>query len=107
LGNDKLTGGDGNDAFVFNTALNGTNNVDSIGDFDPLEDVIRIDNAVFNGLATGTLASAAFAKNATGNAGDASDRIIYETDTGNCISMRTATAQARRFCSRSSTLAWG
>ena len=33
-------------------------------------------------LARGTLSPGAFASNASGLAGDASDRIIYETDTG-------------------------
>jgi Ca2+-binding RTX toxin-like protein len=81
-GNDTLTGGAGGDFFVFSTAL-GASNVDTITDFNVAADTIRIDNAVFAGLATGTLASDAFAANTTGNAGDATDRIIYETDTGN------------------------
>ena len=35
--------------------------------------------------ATGALAAAAFRANTTGLAGDASDRIIYETDTGRLL----------------------
>jgi serralysin len=81
-GKDTLTGGNGGDFFVFNTALNASTNVDTITDFNVAADTIRIDNAVFAGLANGTLAAAAFKANTTGNAGDASDRIIYETDTG-------------------------
>jgi Ca2+-binding RTX toxin-like protein/subtilisin-like proprotein convertase family protein len=81
-GKDTLTGGGGADFFVFNTALNASTNVDTITDFNVAADTIRIDNAVFLGLSTGTLASTAFKANTTGNAGDASDRIIYETDTG-------------------------
>ena len=46
------------------------------------EDRIVLENAIFTGLANGGLAAAAFAANTTGLAGDASDRIIYETDTG-------------------------
>ena len=47
------------------------------------DDTIQLENAIFTALtATGTLASAAFRANTTGLAGDSSDRIIYETDTG-------------------------
>jgi Ca2+-binding RTX toxin-like protein len=83
-GSDTLSGGAGNDAFVFNTAIGvKANNVDAITDFNVADDTIRLDNAVFTALtATGTLASTAFRANTTGLAGDSSDRIIYETDTG-------------------------
>ena len=80
-GNDTMTGGAGNDTFVFNTAL-GSGNVDHIADFNVAADTMKIDNAFFTGLTTGTLSAAAFASNSTGLAGDASDRIIYESDTG-------------------------
>ncbi len=46
------------------------------------DDTIRLDDLVFAGLPTGTLASSAFASNLTGTATDEFDRIIYETDTG-------------------------
>ena len=49
-GNDRLTGGAGNDSFVFNTALNTTTNVDTITDFNPIYDTIRLDNAVMSAL---------------------------------------------------------
>ncbi|MGO4852061.1 calcium-binding protein, partial [Phaeovulum sp. W22_SRMD_FR3] len=81
LGNDRMTGGAGSDSFVFNTAL-GAGNSDVIVDFSVTDDSIRLDDAVFQGLALGRLASPAFAANLTGFAEDASDRIIYETDTG-------------------------
>ncbi len=80
-GNDVLTGGAGNDTFIFNSAP-GAANVDSISDFSVVHDSIHLDDAVFVGLATGTLAANAFAANATGFAATPSDRIIYETDTG-------------------------
>jgi Ca2+-binding RTX toxin-like protein len=80
-GLDTLTGGSGSDSFVFNTAL-GTSTVDRIADFNAVADTIRLENAIFTGLAAGTLAATAFARNSTGNAADASDRIIYESDTG-------------------------
>ncbi len=82
LGSDILTGGRGADSFVFNTAL-GSSNVDRITDFDVLADAIRLENAIFIGLSGGTLAASAFAANMTGDATDARDRIIYESDTGN------------------------
>ena len=83
LGNDVLTGGIGNDIFVFDTALSASANVDRITDFNVVNDTIRLENAIFKALtAVGTLGAAAFAKNTTGLAADASDRIIYETDTG-------------------------
>jgi len=50
LGNDTLTGGGGNDYFVFNTAPNGTGNVDTITDFSKLTgntDFLQFSKAVF------------------------------------------------------------
>jgi Ca2+-binding RTX toxin-like protein len=82
LGKDRLTGGDDKDAFLFDVApIKG--NVDTITDFSVGEDKIWLDHDVFaeaGGL--GKLAKAAFATNAAGQAKDALDRIIYETDTG-------------------------
>jgi Ca2+-binding RTX toxin-like protein len=80
-GNDTLTGGPGKDVFVFNTAL-GPSNVDRITDFNPVDDTIWLENAVFIGLPNGTLSANALAQNLSGNATTASHRIIYETDTG-------------------------
>ena len=82
-GNDTLTAGAGNDILVFNTALNGATNVDSIADFDISADSIHIDNAVFTALAaTGVLAASAF-RDIAAAPKDASDRIIYNSGTGN------------------------
>jgi Ca2+-binding RTX toxin-like protein len=83
LGNDTLTGNAGKDQFVFDTAV-GATNVDTITDFIFVDDTIRLDDAIFNAIVgTGTLTAAQFVANTTGLAGDADDRIIYETDTGN------------------------
>lgn len=81
LGNDSLTGGSGTDFFVFNTALSAAN-IDRVADFAAGTDEIRIENAIFTGIAGGVLTSGAFVANATGAATTAAHRIIYETDTG-------------------------
>lgn len=83
LGNDTLYGEAGKDIFLFNTKLSASTNVDTIGDFNVTDDTIRLDNAIFTQITgTGTLTVAQFYKSAAGVANDASDRIIYETDTG-------------------------
>jgi Ca2+-binding RTX toxin-like protein len=83
-GNDTLTGGSGMDTFSFTTALNATSNVDRITDFNVSADTIQLENGVIPGLgvAVGTLSAASFWKSASGLAHDATDRVIYETDTG-------------------------
>jgi Ca2+-binding RTX toxin-like protein len=79
-GADQLTGLGGQDAFLFNTALNGATNVDVIEDFTLADDTIRLDDAVFVGLAVGTLAATQFVIGAA--AQDADDRIVYDDATG-------------------------
>jgi Ca2+-binding RTX toxin-like protein len=88
-GNDKLTGGAGADDFYFNTAP-GSGNVDTIKDFVHLTDDIVLDKSFFGALGTlGNLAGTAFkaANNIGASSGgtgvDSSDRILYDTDTGN------------------------
>jgi Ca2+-binding RTX toxin-like protein len=78
-GADTLTGNGGNDAFVFNTAL-GAGNIDRVIDFNKLQDKLHIDNAIFTGLGSGALTSAAFFAGAAAH--DSSDRIIYNNSTG-------------------------
>jgi Ca2+-binding RTX toxin-like protein len=80
-GNDRLTGGIGSDRFVFSTAL-GTTNVDRMTDYNVAADTVALENAIFTGLVAGTLTASAFRTNTTGLAGDASDRIIYDSDSG-------------------------
>ncbi len=85
-GNDTLTGASGDDNFYFNTALSAATNMDLIIDFNVADDVISLDDAIFTAIGgLGTLAAAAFKANTTGLATDGSDRIIYETDTGDLI----------------------
>ncbi|MDX2309363.1 MAG: calcium-binding protein [Hyphomicrobium sp.] len=81
LGNDLMTGGTGADTFFFNTAPNSTANVDFISDFRSVDDTFRLENAVFTGLATGTLSTSAFVAGTA--AINSNDRIIYDQATGN------------------------
>jgi len=80
-GADTITGGKGKDVFVFNKSLS-TAGVDRITDFSVVDDTIRLENTFYKGIAAGALTPDAFRKNTTGDAADASDRIIYESDTG-------------------------
>lgn len=80
-GVDTLFGGSGRDAFVFDSTR-GSSNADVIDDFSAIDDVIHLWSERFAGLATGTLAQGAFVANLSGQAATASQRIIYETDTG-------------------------
>lgn len=79
-GNDSLSGGNGNDYFVFDN-LSG---FDLITDFQSGSDKIVLSRAVFNMLGSGATLSTAQFNSGTGATGglDASDRIIYNTTTG-------------------------
>lgn len=77
-GADILTGGTGDDIFVFDAPF--TSAIDKITDFSPADDIIGLENAIFNGLSTGFLNSSAFHIGA--HADDATDRIIYNAQTG-------------------------
>lgn len=85
LGKDMLTGGAGRDFFVFNTAPSMAN-LDTITDFNGSEnDKIQLGKAIFGGFAQiGALTADQFhaASGATA-AHDATDRIIYDTTSGN------------------------
>ncbi|MFC1459981.1 calcium-binding protein [Microvirga arabica] len=79
-GNDRLNGESGRDIFIFDTALNAAENVDTIRRFSIKNDTIRLDDAIFTALATGTLAASAFYRGA--GAHDADDRIIHNRSSG-------------------------
>jgi Ca2+-binding RTX toxin-like protein len=85
-GNDTLTGGLGADSFVFDTAP-ASGNVDQVTDFMSASDRLNFDNAVFTALGTDgnfVAGDARFAAGAGFTSGrDASDRIVYDTNTGN------------------------
>jgi Ca2+-binding RTX toxin-like protein len=55
-------------------------NRDTIVDFSVLDDTIKLENAVFTGLAAGALAANRFQIGA--NANDVNDRIIYDSANG-------------------------
>jgi Ca2+-binding RTX toxin-like protein len=81
-GPDTLDGGAGMDSFVFNTSLSG--GVDTIVAFNPIEDQMMVDNAVFTALAaTGPLSGAAFTIGAAATA--LSHRFIYNSANGQLL----------------------
>ena len=91
IGNDVLNGGQGKDmliggadldVFVFSAAA-GVANSDTVSGYVSAQDRIQLDDAVFGVLSVGALAAVNFTANATGLAVRGTDRIIYETDTGN------------------------
>jgi hypothetical protein len=83
FGNDTLSGEVGADKFVFDTKPNAKSNKDAIKDFRVVDDTIWLDNAAFTKVGkNGALKSSAFFVNKTGVAHDASDRVIYDKDSG-------------------------
>ena len=79
MGSDTLTGGSGNDSFVFNTAADDA--ADLITDFNPVDDTIKLDNAVFASLTRhGVLSDQHFIIGTA--AADNNDFVIYDTQTG-------------------------
>jgi hypothetical protein len=78
-GSDTLRGLGGSDSFRFSTAF-GAGNIDHILDYNVAADTIQLENAVFTGLAGGTLAAGAFFIGAAAH--DADDRIIYNATNG-------------------------
>ena len=85
-GRDKLSGGTGPDGFVFDAKLSARFNVDVIFGFNPKEDLIYLDNAVFKKAGRGSFAEPLQIKKAAfwigDEAHDASDRILYDKSTG-------------------------
>jgi serralysin len=79
-GDDELTGLAGQDTFAFDTALDAATNLAVIADFSVADDTIQLENDIFFGLATGTLAANQFVIAAA--AQDADDRIVYDAATG-------------------------
>jgi Ca2+-binding RTX toxin-like protein len=80
-GADTMTGGSGDDSFIFTTAISNTT-ADTVTDFNVADDTFHIDNAVFKKLTAGALSANAFVSNTTGNASTADHRIIYDNNDG-------------------------
>lgn len=76
-GSDILNGAGGHDQFVFSNAL-GPTNVDHVVGFTS-DAVLRLDDAVFSGLAVGELTAAQFT---TGSASGSAAQILYNQATG-------------------------
>lgn len=75
-GSDRLTGGLNSDVFVFLASNEG---IDTITDFNPVDDGFQISRLGFgNVFAVGPLAAANFASNATGTATAAVAQILYD-----------------------------
>jgi Ca2+-binding RTX toxin-like protein len=81
LGADLLIGGGGDDRFLFNSKI-GAGQIDNVGDFSVADDLILLDNDIFqNAGALGILKGAAFRLGA--DATTAAHRIMYDSTTGN------------------------
>ena len=81
LGNDTLDGAGGSDIFIFDSALNGATNVDTVIGFTVGQDAIRLENSIFAALpTTGTLDANSFAIGS--GATNSNTRIIYDDQTG-------------------------
>ena len=78
-GNDTLKGGAGADTFIFDTTP-GASNFDKISDFVSADDTIVLSHSVFSAISVGTLSASSFVVGTS--AGDADDRIIYDSATG-------------------------
>lgn len=82
-GNDTLVGNAGRDTFRFASTPDAATNVDIVRGFVPADDRVTLENAVFTALGNeGALPSGMFRASLTARPLDASDRLLYETDTG-------------------------
>ena len=83
-GNDTLSGGVGSDTFIFNATPNAAINLDTITDFVSGVDKLSFSLATYTALSSlvGLIDSHEFNSNATGQAANASDRLIYNSTSG-------------------------
>lgn len=77
----SLTGGEGSDKFMFNTALNDTSNVDTITDFVSGADKLYLSSEIFAAINGGSL-SQSFVSGDGVVATALTDRLLYDTATG-------------------------
>ena len=81
IGADVLTGGTGKDIFSFTTAFNAKTNLDKITDFNPVDDTIQLENAIFTKLTKTGVISQDYLKVGVA-ASDSNDYLIYNKSTG-------------------------
>ena len=79
-GKDLLDGEGGRDTFLFDAALSGETNFDTIESFTHGNDRIALDLHIFKGLSVGALSADAF--HAGANADSSSERILYDASSG-------------------------
>ena len=79
-GNDTLVGLGGADTFAFTTALDGTNNVDTVRDFASGSDKVGLASDVFAAVTDGGIVAGEFVIGTA--AADADDRLVYDQATG-------------------------
>jgi serralysin len=92
-GNDRLTGNGGSDWFVFDSALNGATNVDTITDFATTTDHMLLSNAIFGLGTSGNLTDGtSFVSSATGAASGTVAQVDYNTTTGALLFAATGTS---------------
>lgn len=85
FGSDTLVGGQGQDSFVFRTHP-GKSNVDRLTDFNPRDDLIRLDHLIFKKLGGAAfdmpVGLRADAFHVGTRAADREDRILYDKGNG-------------------------
>ena len=79
-GNDTLVGLGAADTFAFTTALDGTNNVDTVRDFASGSDKVGLASDVFAAVTDGGILAGEFVLGTA--AADADDRLVYDQPTG-------------------------
>jgi Ca2+-binding RTX toxin-like protein len=96
LGRDVLYGNTGKDAFLFTTKL-GSSNVDTLRDVQ-LDDAIWLENAIFKGIGSGSLAKPKVMLKDAFHLGsvaqDAEDRILYDQASGSVYDDRDGSGAA-------------
>jgi Ca2+-binding RTX toxin-like protein len=81
-GNDRLTGGNDTDYFFFNTALNASNNVDTITDFEQGTDKIQLSKSIFTKLVTTGLLDNQIYIGGARDSTPTNDYIVYNESNG-------------------------
>ena len=81
FGSDYLIGGAGNDVFLFNAPPNAVTNRDIVADYNPVQDAIQLENAIFSVLPVSAHMSVAYFR-AAAHALDRNDFIVYNRATG-------------------------